>query len=322
MHELLIATENLFEIMHILQYNKSTETMSENKESDSQLKIQQNQNLRRSTIMDYTAHYEKSPRLWSQGLHAHDYYELYLHLNGGRYYCIDDTIFELKPNQLLIIPPLHMHGLVCDHDLVNYERCYLYLSPELLFQCGFGRFNLIQRIDEAYQNGKFIRLLSAEDALLYRNHLQKIEESCESPIASIQLDCYSMILKVLQIVEYSLEISSPSSPSNTSGNPMQEVLHYVNDHYTENLSVSSISRYFHMSESFLSHSFKEYTNKGLYEYILYKRILKAKELMCMDISLTEIAFQCGFSDYSNFLRIFKKIAGESPRSYRNHYFLH
>lgn len=60
--------------------------------------------------MDYIAHYEKSPRMWSQGLHAHDDYEIYLHLNGGRFYCIDDTVFKLTPNQLLIIPPLHMHG--------------------------------------------------------------------------------------------------------------------------------------------------------------------------------------------------------------------
>ena len=38
--------------------------------------------------MDYIAHYEKSPRMWSQGLHAHDDYEIYLHLNGGRFYCV------------------------------------------------------------------------------------------------------------------------------------------------------------------------------------------------------------------------------------------
>ena len=71
-----------------------------------------------------------------------------------------------------------------------------------------------------------------------------------------------------------------------------------------------------MSDSSLSHKFKDYTNKGIYEYILYKRILKTRELMCQDFSLTEIAFQCGFSDYSNFLRAFKKVTGTSPKEYR------
>ena len=87
--------------------------------------------------------YEKSPRMWSQGLHAHDFYEIYLHRNGAKFYCIDDTVYELNSNQLLIIPPLHMHGLVCDHDLVNYERCFLYLSTEMLQKCGFGNLDLI-----------------------------------------------------------------------------------------------------------------------------------------------------------------------------------
>ena len=82
--------------------------------------------------MDFMAHHELSARIFSRGLHAHDFYELYFHLGGARYYCIDDTIYELQPNQFILIPPLHMHGLVCDRDLVDYERCYLYLSTELL----------------------------------------------------------------------------------------------------------------------------------------------------------------------------------------------
>jgi len=73
---------------------------------------------------------------------------------------------------------------------------------------------------------------------------------------------------------------------------------------------------FHVSESSLAHKFKEYVNKSIYDYILYRRIIKAKELMSSDLTLTEIAYRCGFSDYSNFLRIFKKYTNESPRKYR------
>lgn len=111
--------------------------------------------------------------MWSQGLHAHDDYEIYLHLSGGRFYCIDDTVFKLTPNQLLIIPPLHMHGLVCDHDLVNYERCFLYLSPGMLRKCGFGKIDLIEIIDNAYKNNMLVGTLSEENARLFRNILKK-----------------------------------------------------------------------------------------------------------------------------------------------------
>ena len=72
-----------------------------------------------------------------------------------------------------------------------------------------------------------------------------------------------------------------------------------------------------MSESSLSHEFRNYSNKGVYEYILYKRIIKAKKLLFTDMNLTQIALECGFNDYSNFLRAFKKLSGSSPKEYKN-----
>ena len=266
--------------------------------------------------MDYMAHYEKSPRMWSQGLHAHDFYEIYLHRNGARFYCIDDTVYELNSNQLLIIPPLHMHGLVCDHDLVNYERCFLYLSTEMLQKCGFGNLDLIGMIENAYKNGSLLKTLSSEDALICQNYMQIIEQTSNSNIPYMELDVYSKILQILHIVENSIRIDARKPLPTNSDRLMLEIHHYINEHYTENITISSLGQIFHVSDSFLSHKFKDYTNKGIYEYILYKRILKTRELMCQDFSLTEIAFQCGFSDYSNFLRAFKKVTGTSPKEYR------
>jgi len=43
----------------------------------------------------------------------------------------------------------------------------------------------------------------------------------------------------------------------------------------------------------------------------------AKEMMHTEVSLNSIAYQCGFNDYSNFLRMFSKIVGLSPRKYRD-----
>lgn len=266
--------------------------------------------------MDYLAHYEKSARMWSQGLHAHDYYEIYLHLEGARLYCIDDIVYELSPNQLLVIPPLHMHGLICDRDLVDYERCYLYLSPELLGKCGLGKIDLAKMIDTAYKNHSIVCSLTREEAAQCKEHLQTIEQLSNSFPSEKSLEIFSRILSFLQIVSDALLLCAPSFSPMPANHSILGVLHYINDHYTENITVESISREFHISESSLSHKFKEYVNKGIYEYILYKRIIKAKELMYTDCPLTEISYLCGFSDYSNFLRVFKKNTGESPRVYR------
>ncbi len=269
--------------------------------------------------MDYMAHYEKSPRMWSQGLHAHDYYEIYVHLEGARLYCVDDVIYELKPNQLLVIPPLHMHGLICDRDLVDYERCYLYITPEMLQRCGFGMVDLIKTIDKAYEKQKILCDLSEETAKQIKEKLIVIDRYSQDCLIekAHRLEIFSHILSILQIMSEALQAKDHPVPQSTSDNSILEILHYINDHFSQDISVESISRQFHISASSLAHKFREYVNKGIYEYILYKRIIRAKELMSTDSSLTDIAFQCGFGDYSNFLRVFKKNTGLSPKEYRN-----
>ncbi len=264
--------------------------------------------------MDYFAHYEKSPRMWSQGLHAHDYYEIYVHLEGGRLYCIDDIVYELKPNQLIVVPPYHMHGLVCDRDLVNYERCYLYLSTDMLERLGMGRIDITQYLSIAGNNEHIVTDISAEDAQFFKQSMRSIEEF--NLILEKQLEIYAKILRILQLVSDNISHKTDSHKLKDTDSQIIEILHYINEHYTQDISIQSISSTFHISESSLSHRFREYVNKGVYEYILYKRIIRAEELMNVNDSLTDIAYQCGFSDYSNFLRVFKKITGLSPKDYR------
>lgn len=273
-------------------------------------------------FVDYLAHYEVSPRLNSHGLHAHDYYEFFFHIKGGRLYCVDDTVFELKPNQIVIIPPLHMHGLVCDRDLVDYERCWLYLTPESLNKFGFGKIDFIKIIDDAFTNQNFINIISENDSKIIIKNLQQIERNssdCEKNSVN-QIKDYLEIMEILEIaVKTFEEISKNTSVliSPNSSNSMQKVLHYINEHYIQDISIKDLCEKFNMSESALSHEFRKYTNKAVYEYILYKRIIRAKELLFTGLNFTQVSLECGFHDYSNFLRVFKKITGNSPKEYKN-----
>lgn len=59
------------------------------------------------------------------GLHCHDFYEFYIHYQGGKVYYVDGSVFPLQNNQLIIMPPFRMHGLVSGNSLQNYERGFL-----------------------------------------------------------------------------------------------------------------------------------------------------------------------------------------------------
>lgn len=59
------------------------------------------------------------------------------------------------------------------------------------------------------------------------------------------------------------------------------------------------------------------TGFSVIEYITYKRILKAEELLLSGLSILDAANEVGFGDYSNFYKAFKKITGTSPKKYLN-----
>ena len=88
---------------------------------------------------EYEACYAVAERHTVGGLHCHDFYEFYIHYHGGKVYYVDGSVFPLQNNQLIIMPPFRMHGLVGGSSLQNYERGFLYLRPETLRKLGFGQ---------------------------------------------------------------------------------------------------------------------------------------------------------------------------------------
>ena len=122
--------------------------------------------------------------------------------------------------------------------------------------------------------------------------------------------------KVLNIICQVLHRAQDTIEPIVVNEVMQEILSYVNQHFTTPIKLDALARNFGVSVSFLSHEFVKYTGRSVYDYVLYRRILLAKELISSAIPLNEVAFQCGFNDYSSFLRSFTKMAGMSPSAYR------
>ena len=96
----------------------------------------------------------------------------------------------------------------------------------------------------------------------------------------------------------------------------------IKDKVDENLefdmSLSEIARSIGISVYYMSHIFKKHTGMTVVEYRTAKRIEKAKKLLCeTGLSVTEIAFKCGFSSQGYFSERFAKLCGASPTKYRN-----
>lgn len=93
---------------------------------------------------------------------------------------------------------------------------------------------------------------------------------------------------------------------------------YIQSHYTEKIDAVSIAQHFNIGKTKIYEIARQNYGMGIAEYIRKLRIDKAKQLLTgqTELSLTEIAYTCGFSDYNYFITVFKKLVGIPPIAYQ------
>lgn len=267
-------------------------------------------------VRGYEAFHSRTSRGRITEYHCHDFYEFYIHIHGGQYFGLDNNLYLLKPNQFFIIPPFSMHGLSCDTEMVDYERAYLNISPEVLKILGCGQLDLDQFFRSYTSQGQNSFQFGAQEAARCVDWIRQLQSAGPADDSLTDFLHYTILMNFLNAVCQSISKSSTITGGVTSSSIIQEVLIYINNHYTQPLKVDQLAKRFGISISYLSHEFARFTNRSVYDYILYRRVMLARQMMQTEASLNTIAYQCGFNDYSNFLRIFTKLVGMSPSAYR------
>lgn len=97
-----------------------------------------------------------------------------------------------------------------------------------------------------------------------------------------------------------------------------QVIRYLHNHYSRDLSLTEVADIFHVNSSYLSRTFSKEAGKGFSTYLTELRINKALNIMEEgNLKIYEIAEQVGMPNPESFSRSFKKIIGISPREYYN-----
>jgi AraC-like DNA-binding protein len=265
----------------------------------------------------YEAHYQYSETMEVTQYHCHDFYELYLHIRGGEFMGLDNQLYRLQPNQLFIIPPFSMHGLSCTHEMRGYERCYLNISTDVMKSLGCGQIDLDHFLRSRTAQGQNTYQLTPGDAMRFASWLKELKSRESENASSVaRFRNYTVLTELLNLICQTVCGLEPLEGDEVSNSVIQEVLTYINNHYSQPIRIENLARSFGVSISYLSHEFARFTNRSVYEYVLYRRVMLARQQMLGNESLNTIAYDCGFNDYSNFLRSFTKIVGVSPSQYR------
>ena len=187
-------------------------------------------------------------------------------------------------------------------------------------------------------------LLSKNQFVSIKKMLDKAEHGLAFPLSAI-MKVYSALdtlavenekfvqfLKFLYILyELSMadgvKVLASSSFANTSRNKesrrVQKVKQYINDHYSEPLMLNDLADIAGMSPVAFSRFFRIRTNRTLSDYIADIRLgFAARLLVDTTKNISEICYECGFNNLSNFNRTFKNKRGSTPREFREMYKKH
>ena len=135
-------------------------------------------------------------------------------------------------------------------------------------------------------------------------------------------DIKTTIDNMQKILSDILETYKQSQNISYSQNTLaSQVIEYIDENYMDpNTSLNAAAEKFDVSDSHLSRVFKASTGKRFMEYLIYKRIEKAKELLVSSQhKINDISSLVGYDNQISFMRIFKKYVGYTPSEYRSMY---
>lgn len=150
------------------------------------------------------------------------------------------------------------------------------------------------------------------DVPLFSECLQKLPLLTREKLRSLGL-ILSLYFDIR--IEHSQPIGIPN-PSRTYS--LAKRAHdYIDHHYSENLSASSIAEHFYASPAHLARAFRAAYGITITNYIHQARLIHAKHLLSVtSASISSIALNVGYPDANYFSRIFKSLEGVSPAMYR------
>lgn len=95
------------------------------------------------------------------------------------------------------------------------------------------------------------------------------------------------------------------------------VKEYLDEHYTKRLALDDLAGTFFINKFYLSKIFRETYGTTINNYLISKRITRAKQLLRFtDMTVDEVGAAVGMGDANYFSRMFRKVEGISPRKYR------
>ncbi len=251
--------------------------------------------------------------------HYHRFYEMMILIGPNAEHLIEGHPYHIKSGDIVLLAPSRLH-----------KSCYPKGDPTKRIIISFMFPDDLYRIPSTYEtilspfhkDVPIFRFEPAERDRLF-GIINEIYAFSDSPSYSgSDTDTFYIHMKFQEFL-YTLYSCAGKNTYvdeanfNSMERKIYDITSYIHANFHEDLSLESLAAMFYISPCYLSHQFKAVTHFNLMTYIQMTRIRNVEyKLISTNMKVSDIAESCGFTSFSQFNRIFKKISGISPSDFR------
>ncbi len=245
--------------------------------------------------------YTEKPNLDLFKRHTHDNYEIFCFLSGNAKYFVEGNIYDLKPNDILIIKKSETHALLI-RSPAPYCRYVINFNATALPES--QRQSFISILDNK-PLGKFNRIPAGEfEKNMWLHYIDNIVQAESFDVKQLYL---TVLLKEL------CRNISKTEDKNDPATKDENLIEYINRKLMTLSSLDEICEHFYVSKTHLNRKFKAITGSTVWDYIVAKRLIIAKDMLASGWKPKAVSEKCGYLEYSAFYRAYKAQFGVSPR---------
>lgn len=251
--------------------------------------------------------------------HCHQYNEIFYIKSGECSLFMQHSIYRLRAGDMAIISTGTIHKTTylstCEHERIVLDFKDEHIK-EITDRYGENIFNELL--------GKKVLSFTSKQKKYLEDLLDKMILELEQPdnFSDAFLNTY-LVEFILFLIRYQSRTTHIYKTMDLENESIQRAADYIFHNYDKPITLTEMANMLHLNRTYFSKKFKQATGIGFKEYLTRIRIRRAEQLLLeSNMSITEIAFACGFTDSNYFGDAFRHINGVSPLAYRknNHPF--
>lgn len=250
----------------------------------------------------------------NESIHLHECCEILFCMSGGKTFFIDERIYDVEDGDIFVLNQFEAHKITSAEG-EEFKRYVMQINPAFLYASSTSETDLSRCFSVRGDNISHKLSLSDTEAEKMKHIFRKL---------SVGSEYGDDILKNIAAVEVITIVNRHFAEKNRDytyhsdyeNKTIVTALKYINDNFSESLSLEIVAKNCFISINELCRLFKKHMGTTVTKYILSRRITEAKKLLRNGATVSDAAEKCGFSDYASFIRAFKRAVGMPPGQYK------